>query len=375
MRLLINGLAARSGGAQTYLLNIIPILAEKYAVELWLLVYKDYAQSFQIPGVQVISPNHKPSNILARVVWEKFSLPKLLGKEKVDIYYAPGGMLGCAPPKSTKSVVAFRNMLPFSPKEMARFNWGYNKIRYFLLRKGQSKSFRTADLTVFISNFAKEVIDGYVPTRLGKSVVIAHGIDEVFRSKNPPLPDSRLDAGKYFLYVSPIKPYKAQLEVVESWGAFRDGRSDNSKLIFAGGLDAEYSELVKQRISRLALEECVVLLGSIPHKKLPGLYQHSRAIIFASSCENCPNVLIESLNSGRPVLCSDIQPMPEFGGDAVRYFDPYQPNQLAGLLSELADDEAAIAELAAKALNRGKFFSWEKSVDQLMAAFHDLTRA
>ena len=264
--------------------------------------------------------------------------------------------------------------MAFSPVETARFGWGYNKLRYWLLRKGQAESFRTADLTVFISNFAKEVIDGYVPQRLGRSVVIPHGISEVFREISPPLPDPKLAVGKYFLYVSPIKPYKAQLEVVESWAEFRQQRRDNHQLIFAGAPDAKYSQCVRQRIAELGVEDSVILFGHVPYQQLPGLYQHARAIIFASSCENCPNILIESLNSRRPVLCSNRPPMPEFGGNAVEYFDPYKPRQLAGLLRDIADDEQVIAELAAKAARRGLDFSWEKSVDQLMAALNELMR-
>jgi glycosyltransferase involved in cell wall biosynthesis len=373
MRIIINALAARSGGALTYLTNITPILAEKYAVELIVLAYEEYAQPFNNIGLEVLSPKHHPSNILARVMWEMFSLPRIIKQKHADIYFAPSGMLGCKIPKPTKSVVAFRNMLPFSPEEIARFHWGYNKLRYLLLRRGQSDSFRKADLTVFISNFAKSVIDSYVPDRQGQSIVIHHGVSEVFRKKAPQPNDRRLEDGMYLLYVSPIKPYKAQLEVIESWFQFRQERNDSYKLVFAGSLDGEYSDLVKKRINELGLNDSVILLGNVPHAELPGLYQHARIIIFASSCENCPNVLIESLNSGRPVLCSNIQPMPEFGGDSVEYFDPYQPDELADLLTDITDDKIKAAKLAAKSSTRGIDFNWVKTVDQLMLAFNKLT--
>ena len=34
--------------------------------------------------------------------------------------------------------------------------------------------------------------------------------------------------------------------------------------------------------------------------------------IFASTCENMPNILIEGMSSGLPILCSNYLPMPEF---------------------------------------------------------------
>ena len=332
MRILVNALAARSGGAQTYLINIIPILVQKYSVEVLLVVYKEHQNLFEGSGVKIISPDHSSGNILARVLWEKYALPRLMVQEKVGLYYAPGGILGCTPPENVRSAAAFRNMLPFSPEEIARFSWGYNRIRYWLLRKGLIASFKKTDLTVFISNFAKQVIDGYVPKRMGGSVVIPHGIDEVFRSEQAPLNHLQLKIGNYFLYVSPLKPYKAQLEVVESWGQFCAESNFDFQLVFAGGFDQGYSKLVKQRINQLGLESSVILLGNVAHDDLPSLYQHAKAIIFASSCENCPNVLIESLNSGRPVLCSNIQPMPEIWRRCCRVLRPLSAGSISQVI-------------------------------------------
>ena len=49
----------------------------------------------------------------------------------------------------------------------------------------------------------------------------------------------------------------------------------------------------------------------VNHDLLPGLLSNSHICIFASSCENMPNSLVEGMASGLPIACSDRGPMPE----------------------------------------------------------------
>ncbi len=373
MRIIVNGLAARSGGAQTYLFNILPRLAANKNNEVAILAYREFAHIFDFKNVRQITPNHKPGNIAARVLWEKFSLPWLIKKEYFDIYFAPGGIIGCKVPKPCKSAVAFRNMLPYAPAEIQRFSFGYTKMRYSLLRWAQASSFRDADLVVFMSAYAKQVIDCYVPDRKGGLVIIHHGVDEIFRKPCESFNFPGLEPGGYVLYVSPFKPYKAQMEIVKSWRGYLKSGGIRYKLVFTGSNNSSYAKKVAYRVKDLGLEDSVIFLGNVPYDDLSYLYQNARINVFASSCENCPNILIECMNSGRPVFCSDIPPMPEIGGEALLYFNPYEPVQLAGLLREFIDDESALTELGEKARLRGAVFDWDRSAKQLYSAFTELT--
>ena len=97
------------------------------------------------------------------------------------------------------------------------------------------------------------------------------------------------------------------------------------------------------------------------YEQLPGLYQNAKLNIFASACENCPNILLEALAAGRPVLSSKVQPMPEFGGDAAVYFDPYRPDELAACILNLIDDAAAQRRMSEAALRQAARFDWQES--------------
>ena len=52
------------------------------------------------------------------------------------------------------------------------------------------------------------------------------------------------------------------------------------------------------------------------------LLADANLFVFASSCENMPNTLVEAMAIGLPIACSDRGPMPEVLRDGGVYFDP-----------------------------------------------------
>jgi len=86
---------------------------------------------------------------------------------------------------------------------------------------------------------------------------------------------------------------------------------------------------VREEIARFDLTDCVMAAGVVPRAELSCAYRHPFVDIFASECENCPNILLQAMAAGRPVLVSNSQPMSEFGGDAVAYFDSCSPRDFA----------------------------------------------
>ncbi len=309
---------------------------------------------------KILEPEFNTSNILARSIWHKLYLPMLLRKIGCDILYCPGGYLPVKVGTKTKTAVAFQNMLPFDDSQRKLHPYGYTRARLRLLREIQSSSFKDADLVVFLSEYARSVIDKTVPKRIGKSVVIPHGLSDDFRQENLWHP-AQLAGIEYILYVSIITVYKAQLEVIKAWSRVRKMHNTALKLVLVGPEYGPYAKQVRELIKSLRLEQEVIMLGHVPYPELPSFYQNARINIFASSCENCPNILLEALAGGKPVLCSNYPPMPEFGGDAVEYFDPYNVEELAYLIVKYLENEKLQREMGAKAFERSLKFQWSVS--------------
>lgn len=356
MNIVINALSARLGGGQTYLKNLLVHLPEKS--DLRILIYAP--PSLRLPDDHrvrrgtMIWPTKNP---ILRTLWEKFALPRILAKEKVQVLFCPGGVIASRVPAGCKTVTMFRNMIPFDPEALARMPPSLQKIRNFILKRVMLRSMANADLTIFISDHARRVIQAI--TKVRNPVTIPHGIGDAFRTHSQTLPrPAWLPTGEYLLYVSRFDVYKHQFEVASGFAELPPDLSSRYKLLLVGELD----DVLVHRVTELArmkgLESQIVIAGPIDYADLPAAYHHATVNLFASSCENCPNILLEALGAGRPVLSSDVMPMPEFGVDAVDYFSPTNPKSICDAMVRVLRDESHRNELATAAVRRSDDFDW-----------------
>ena len=357
MRVVINALSARLGGGQTYLHNLLQHVPEGW--QIWLLAPASLVMHAHSEKVRRIDVPTYLENPLLRAVWERLRLPRLLRALEADVLFCPGGMVNTSVPLRCKTVTMSRNMMPFDKEQRRKYPWGYDRLRLWLLGKLLLRSMLQADLLIFVSEYARRVITGMTDKTLPDNVVIPHGISAEFRpgtGHSVPRPQW-LPQQPYFFYPSTLDYYKAQIEVVQGFARYKQHGGEEN-LILAGPENLSYGKKLRQEIARLRLEGVVLLPGKIPYYELPAVYQHARINLFASYTENCPNILLEMMAAGRPILCSDRQPMPEFGGDAVLYFAPSDPEVLAALLAALNADASLMDSLGRRATARSASYDW-----------------
>jgi len=370
--LVINALSALRGGGQTYLLNLLRSINDSSSQEKITIIVntenKEIFIQFRSEYIDIYEAKFASKNIICRVIWEFFVLPFWLAANKSKQYYAPGGIMVSFMPPGCKSFTALRNMLPFDKKERQRFPlWSYIRFKLWMLRFVYLLSYRMSDGIIFISNYSRDVVEQYLPKIKDKSIVIYHGLNEGFRQsdENLELPfELNLKSEEYYLYVSILDVYKAQKEVIENWQNLIEKGFDHP-LVLVG---PSYNEYGKEVINLIESDESGMLryLGPIDYNELPNIYQNAKALIFASSCECCPNILLEKLASGKPVFSSSIQPMPEFGSDAVIYFDPYVSEDLASKVLLFESDVKNFTKYARLALERSKIFDWKDTANKTL---------
>ena len=369
-RIVMNALSARLGGGQTYVLNLLESLPEQLDAEIFILAPDSLSLPLGRENVTKIQVKWPLENPFTRAIWEWLYLPKLLKRLDADVLFCPGGIIGAHVPKGCKTVTLFQNMIPFSLMQRQRYGLSYMRIRNWLLERALSRSMAKADCVIFISEFARRVIEKKVPRLPGKTIVIPHGVNPVFRNNREPKPDW-LPAEKYILYVSILDVYKAQLEVVRAFALLKARRPTTEKLILAGPDRSQYARTVQDEIERLGMSNDVLLTGPVAHDALPSLYRNALINIFASECENCPYIMLEALASGRPLLASCREPMPELGGDAAVYFDPSSPQELAEKLQSIIDDPVRIADLSRKALERSLLYDGSRAAHRTWELIQD----
>ena len=375
MKILINALSARRGGGQTYIQNLLENFPKNSVDEVVILAPQALKLSSKYFNVRRMNASEAiVGNPIFRALWELFFLPRLLKKNRSDVLFCPGGSVSGNIPKNCRVVTTFQNMLPFDLVQRKKYPLGYMRFRNWYLRKKLLKSMTKSDLVIFISKYAKSFIEVECGLRLKNTVIIPHGIDPIFKRdlQLELLRPSWLPDSEYLLYVSILDVYKAQLEVIESYNLLKKEGKIDKKLVLVGPEYKPYGDKVRQLVVNLELEKDVLIFDSVSHNELPAIYQHASINIFASETENCPFILLEALASGRPLLSSNCQPMPEFGGDAALYFSPQSPSELSKLITKVLNSTVLTKKLSNKSIERSLLYNWEESARRTWHSINQL---
>ena len=110
--------------------------------------------------------------------------------------------------------------------------------------------------------------------------------------------------------------------------------------------------------------EFITYRGAVPYEELHNLYAAADINVYASSCENMPNILLEGMASGLPIACSNRGPMPEILGDVGIYFDPKKPEEIADTIRTLMESRKLRTQMAQAAFERARQFSWQRCAEE-----------
>jgi len=266
-------------------------------------------------------------------------------------------------------VTMSRNMLPFEGREWRRYGCSWMAAKMFLLRFGQSRSLRNADGRIFLTEYARSVVARQAGLE-GSQPVIPHGVHpRFFRAPREQKPISQFSLGRPFtlLYVSKVEPYKHQWRVVEAIGMLKK-RLPIALCLVGDGVCRTSTRRLRETLRRVDPHgEFIQWLGDVPHERLPDCYHNADGFVFASSCENLPNILLEAMAAGLPIACSDRGPMPEVLGPAGVYFNPERAVEIAAAIQLLAEDRALRQSFAGAAHARARQYSWERCADETFA--------
>jgi glycosyltransferase involved in cell wall biosynthesis len=310
------------------------------------------------------NPPELNQGLLRRTIWQRFFLSSAARMEGCDVLFVPGGSYaGNFQPVVTIS----QNLLPFEIVELKRYGLCFFTLKLLLLRLTQSFTFKKADGVIFLTEYARDVVSQVAGKLRGLACLIPHGLNPRF-DKAPKFQHNIAeynDAHPYrILYVSIIDQYKHQWHVVEAIAILRKkGLPIELDLVGPANLGA---------LKRLnATIDCVDVgrhwvhyHGAVAFDELHHRYAQADLGLFASSCENMPNILLEKMASGLPIACSNKGPMLEILGQAGVYFDPEQPDDIARALLELIESPQLRTELSKLSYVSAQKYSWQRCADE-----------
>jgi glycosyltransferase involved in cell wall biosynthesis len=200
------------------------------------------------------------------------------------------------------------------------------------------------------------------------SVAILNGCDTTkFRPRDRISARETLDIPlkqEIILYVGRLDLRKGLVELIEAVSALRQKRPNVHCYIVGEGADRT---LLNECVARCNIHSHVTFVPSCGTERVATWIAASDLLTLPSYKEGCPNVILEALCSGRPVVATNVGGIPELMDQASgRLIDPKNVEQLT-----VALDEVLAAQWDAGALSDKHHRSWQDVADDLNVVLRD----
>lgn len=356
----------RSGGAKAHLIGVVNSILSMHLmhIELHVWSYHDLLDKLSDGENLIKHSNHNlEKNIFRQIYWQHFILPQEARKVNCDImlYTDAGAFVNYSP-----NVVMSRDMLSFEPGEMDRYPFSFKKIRLIFLKYIQAWSLFKASGAIFLTNYAANVIQDFTGL-LSNVKIVPHGVGDNFRLGNSQVRNKNISNSTIkCIYVSNTAPYKHQWNVVAAIKILRDKGYIIELLLVGGGQGIAQKKLENEIKKYDSNMKFIKQLEFVKHFEIPELLLKSDIFVFASSCENMPNTLIEGMAAGLKIACSCRGPMPEVLKDGGYYFDPESPLSISSAIEQIILNPDESDQKVLKAINYSLSYSWDRCAKETL---------
>lgn len=224
---------------------------------------------------------------------------------------------------------------------------------------------KKAQTIICISEFTKSSFLKHFQATPEQFIAVPICIHERLPMDNPDqlsvkLTSLGLDKKRYVFYPANYWPHKNHQVLLAAYSIYKNRSPENRlELVLTGALEKAQKQL--QDISRYIDQgERIHFLGFLSEAELAAVWQGCQGLIFPSLYEGFGIPLLEAMRFGKPVACSNIGSLPEVGGEAVLYFDPCKPEEIAQALEVLEHAEDTVQDLIQKGYQRLQYFNQEE---------------
>ncbi len=173
----------------------------------------------------------------------------------------------------------------------------------------------------------------------------------------------------YFIFVGRVDPRKNIPGLIDAYLELPRGiRSGNLLALVLSGRPPDLEEF-RKRYGSILGGNGIVYLRDVPQKDLFYLYSSALAFVFPTLDEGFGLPVLEAMQSGCPVIASDMSCIPEIAGDAAILVDPRNTTALKEAMILLAESSGKREEFIKRGLERASCFSWARAARETMEVY------
>lgn len=365
MRIAINAIFLQNNpmeGYGHYTAEVIQRIISTHPADEFLLLYDrpwddDF---FNQPNITRLLVTPAARHPLSFKYWYDVKATAAVKKWNADVWFQPYGF--CSITSRIPQVLMIHD-LAFKHYP-AYISW-YQRLYY---RWFTPAFIKKAKKLITVSNFSKEDITKTYRVDDGKMVVIPGAARQGFVplewEEKQAVKDGYADGREYFLFVGGIHPRKNLMTLLKAFSHFKKWQHSNMKLLVAGRMAWQYDGLL-EKLKTYKYREDVILLGYLPEMQLQRVTAAAYALVYPSWFEGFGLPILEAMQSGVPVICSNTSSMPEVAGDAAILTDPANHEAMGKEMIALYRNESIRNAFIEKGLARAKAFSWDETAQSV----------
>ncbi len=322
----------------------------------------------------LFAPNIIPHNLfppakhaVLNVLWFELSVKKLLRRINPDVFLSQDGILCLGWDGPQYGVIHDINFVHI-PQDLKWSNRYY--YNYFF-----PKFARKASRLGTVSHFSKNDIVSQFSVDPEKIDVVYCGINSFYHpvdeSTRKRVKQQFTGGEDYFVFVGTLHPRKNIIRLMQAFDTFKSKNSSKIKLVLVGWGMFKVEEIMAVKNS-LSSANDIIFAGRLNDEDLRDVLGSALCLTFVPYFEGFGIPPVEAMQCDVPVICSNVTSMPEVVGEAALLVDPYNVNEIADAMENIAADDLLRGELVQKGRLRKDIFSWEKSADLLWQGISQL---
>jgi len=293
-------------------------------------------------------------------IWFEFTVRRLLKKIGADLFLSPDGYLSLG--SKIPSIAVFHDLnfehypgdLPLAER------WYYRTF----FRKYAAKAARIAT----VSGFSKADITKQYGTDPEKIDVVYNGANEEYLPVDESVKSEtrkKYTGGRpYFFFVGSMHPRKNLVNLFRAFDLYRKTDNRNTVLLLAGAKKWWTGEIASV-YENMEFKDDVIFSGRLETSEMRDVMGSAIALTYVSYFEGFGIPIVEAFRCGTPVITSNITSMPEVGGEAALYADPFKPGEIADAMIKIANDDTLREHLIKAGAERAGIFTWDQSALRL----------
>jgi glycosyltransferase involved in cell wall biosynthesis len=215
----------------------------------------------------------------------------------------------------------------------------FSDINGFIEKRQLKIALRKANALILLTDSMRKKFADYYH---GPVYIIPNGIEmERFNNHSKEAARQKFGVGcgeKIILYVGRLRDYKGIMYLISAMSKI--SRNDSTaKLVVVGGDQGE-KQNVERMIEELSLQEKIDLVGEKSPEDVLDYMVSADIFVLPSLREGFPNVFLEAMGSGLPIVSTNVDGLPEIIADGINGFlvPPKNADQLADKVCQLLSD-------------------------------------